>query len=285
LEQLTATSLRMRTIERRACAAALLAVLALVPDHADAASRKTASRAASAKTPQCPSEGTRGVVFGKALDGSSFVTPDGTEIRLAGVLSPGEGGETLSSGQADAARATLAALLRSGPLTLAGDEGPRDRYGRVHAQVFAGGASVQSALLRAGEVRVAPDRASALCDLEFIAAEGEARAQRSGHWRDGLFALRTPEQLDNRTGTFQIVEGTVTTATLYKGRAAIRPRLHQFRRRLPEGFYRHGVAAGHEAFPPGEVRCAQAHRSTRPCSRLARALQRPGNGNRQSRRD
>jgi endonuclease YncB( thermonuclease family) len=221
LEQLTATSLRMRTIERRACAAALLAVLALVPDHADAASRKTASRAASAKTPQCPAEGMRGVVFGKALDGSSFVTPDGTEIRLAGVLSPGEGGETLSSVQADAARATLAALLRSGPLTLAGDEGPRDRYGRVHAQVFAGGASVQSALLRAGEVRVAPDRASALCDLEFIAAEGEARAQRSGHWRDGLFALRTPEQLDNRTGTFQIVEGTVTTATLYKGRAYI----------------------------------------------------------------
>src|SRR5712671_6341754 len=30
-----------------------------------------------------------------------------------------------------------------------------------------------------------------------------------------------PEQLDNRIGTFQIVDGTVTTATLYKGRAYI----------------------------------------------------------------
>jgi endonuclease YncB( thermonuclease family) len=222
LEQLTATSPRKRMIERRAWAAGLLSLLMLVPDSAEAASRRTAaSRAALAKAPQCPSEGTRGVVFGKALDGSSFVTADGTEIRLAGVLSPGEGGETLSAGQADAARATLAALLRSGPLMLAGDEGPRDRYGRVHAQVFAGGASVQSALLRAGEVRVAPDRASALCDPEFISAESEARAQKNGHWRDGLFALRAPEQLDNRTGTFQIVEGTVTTATLYKGRAYI----------------------------------------------------------------
>jgi len=222
LEQLTRALPRACNIARWAWAGALLVSLALVPADGDAASRKAAaSRAAAAKHPQCPSEGTRSVIFAKALDGSSFVTPDGMEIRLAGVLSPGEGGETLSAAQADTARTTLAALLRSGPLTLAGDESPRDRYGRVHAQVFAGGASVQSALLRAGNVRVAPDRASALCAQEFISAESEARAQRSGHWRDGLFALRTPEQLDNRIGTFQIVDGTVTTATLYKGRAYI----------------------------------------------------------------
>lgn len=211
----------MRVIGRWAWAGALLVSMALVADHADAASRKAAAASRAAKAPQCPSMGTRSVVFAKALDGSSFVTPDGMEIRLAGVLAPGEGGETLSPAQSDAARATLAALLRSGPLTLAGDEAPRDRYGRVRAQVFAGGDSVQSALLRAGEVRVAPDRASALCAHELISAEDDARAQRNGHWRDGLFALRTPEQLDNRTGTFQIVEGTVTTATLYKGRAYI----------------------------------------------------------------
>jgi hypothetical protein len=91
----------------------------------------------------------------------------------------------------------------------------------MRAQVFAGGASVQSALLRAGEVRVAPDPASTLCSKEFLESEDEARAQHAGHWRDGLFALRTPEQLNNRTGTFQIVEGTVQTATLVKGRAYI----------------------------------------------------------------
>ena len=38
---------------------------------------------------------------------------------------------------------------------------------------------------------------------------------------DVVLAARTPEQLDNRTGTFQIVEGTVQTATMVKGRAYI----------------------------------------------------------------
>jgi hypothetical protein len=33
--------------------------------------------------------------------------------------------------------------------------------------------------------------------------------------------LRTPEQIANRAGTFQIVEGTVQTATVNKGRAYI----------------------------------------------------------------
>jgi hypothetical protein len=133
LEQLTTSSPRTCVIGRWACAGALLWVVAFVPADGDAASRKVtaASRAAAAKAPQCPSAGSRSVVFAKALDGSSFVTPDGMEIRLAGVLSPGEGGETLSAWQADAARATLAALLRSGPLTLASEENARDRYGRI----------------------------------------------------------------------------------------------------------------------------------------------------------
>jgi endonuclease YncB( thermonuclease family) len=195
-----------------------------MPSEGDAASRKaTTTRAAkaSSKTPQCPSTGTRSVVFAKALDGSTFVTSEGMEVRLAGVLAPGEGGEALSATQSDTARTTLAALLRSGPLTLSGEERPRDRYGRLRAQIFAGGSSVQAALLRAGDVRVAPDRASTLCAKEFIASEDEARATHAGHWRDGLFVLRAPEQINKRTGTFQVVEGTVQTATLVKGRAYI----------------------------------------------------------------
>ena len=184
--------------------------VALVPAAGEAASRKApASR--TVKAPQCPTVGTRAVVFAKAVNGSTFATAEGMQVRLAGVLAPGEGGETLSTAQTDTARATLAALLRGGSLTLAGEEAPRDRYGRVLAHVFAGGVSVQAALLRAGEVRVAPDRASALCDKELISAEADARAQRAGHWRDGLFAPRSPEQLNNRIGTFQIVEGTVQT--------------------------------------------------------------------------
>ena len=212
-----------RFFRRWAWAGVLLAVFALAPGDGDAASRKPAATrtAKAAKAPQCPSAGTHSVVFAKALDGSTFVTAEGMEVRLAGVLAPGEDGEMVSTAQNDTARVTLAALLRGGPLTLSDEEGPPDRYGRVLAQVFVGGTSLQAALLQAGAVRVAPSRASALCNKELIAAEGEARAQRAGHWRDGLFVLRSPEQLDKRTGTFQIVEGTVQTATLVKGRAYI----------------------------------------------------------------
>jgi len=197
---------------------AAFAASALGADDASATSRKRTSRAAEG--PQCPASGARAVGFAKALDGSVFVTTDGAEVRLAGVLAPGEGGEPISRSQSDAAREGLAALLRSGPLTLAADGMP-DRYGRVPAQVFAGGAWVQAAMLRAGELRAAPDRASAPCAKLLLMAEDEARNNRAGHWRDRAFALRTPEELRNRVGSFQTVEGTVQSATTYKGRAYI----------------------------------------------------------------
>ena len=153
-------------------------------------------------------------MFAKVLDGATFVTTDGKEVRLAGVISPA------SSADADAARAALTRVLRTGLLTLAA-ESPADRYGRVIGEVFSDGAWVQAQLLRAGALRMAPDRASASCARQLLAAEDEARIARAGHWRDGAFSSRTPEQLRGRVGTFQAVEGTVTTATLYKGRAYI----------------------------------------------------------------
>ena len=193
----------------------MLMAAAFAPGAANAA---PASRAV--KPLACPSAGTRAVALAKVTDGSTFVTSEGTEVRLAGVLAPGEGGESLSSSQADGARGALARALGTGPLTLGLDDGARDRYGRVLAQVFANGTWVQAAMLRAGEFRVAPDRVSAPCALLLLSAEGDARARRAGHWRD-LFFLRTPEEIGNRAGTFQIVEGTVVSASLYRGRAYI----------------------------------------------------------------
>jgi len=201
------------------CAAAIATLAALAPQPADSASRRTAASRKLAKGPQCPAMGTRALVFAKAVSGSAFLTADNVEVRLAGVLAPGDGGENPSPTQTESARGVLAAMLRAGPVTLSGDT--RDRYGRVLAQVFADGAWVQGAMLRAGELRVAPDPVSAVCAKLSMAAEEEARASRAGHWRDGSFSLHTPEQLGNRAGTFEIVEGTVETASLYKGRAYI----------------------------------------------------------------
>ena len=194
---------------------------ALVPlDDAAAAARKAAAKRAAVKLPECPTIGSRSVVFAKATSGSSFVTEDKQEVRLAGVMAPGEGGETAARSAADAAREALERALRAGAITLAPAEVP-DRYGRIVAQVFAGGAWVQGALLNSGAMRVSPDRASLSCIGQLLTAEDQARTARLGHWRDGSFALRTPEQLKAHVGTFQTVEGEVTTASTNKGRAYI----------------------------------------------------------------
>ena len=160
------------------------------------------------------------MVFAKALSGTSFATQDGREVRLAGVLAPAESGETVASTAVDAARNALADALKGGAVTIAATEAP-DRYGRIVAQVFAGGDWVQGRLLRSGAVRMSPDRASAPCARQLAQAEDEARTGQAGYWRDGAFALRTPEQLRGRVGTFQVVEGEVTTASTNKGRGYI----------------------------------------------------------------
>ena len=193
-------------------------VLAL--DNAEAAARQRATRAkAIPKGPQCPQAGAHTASFARVVSGTSFLTTDGAEIRLAGVLAPGEDGQPAAA--TEGARARLSGRLASETLTYAADEAARDRYGRVPAQVFVGGQWLQGDMLRAGELRSAPDSASGACATLLLAAEDQARMERTGSWRTGTFALRTPEQIANRAGTFQIVEGTVQTATVNKGRAYI----------------------------------------------------------------
>jgi micrococcal nuclease len=197
-----------------------MAATALSPDDAAAAARKRAASRTAPKGPQCPAAGSRAVVFAKALSGTSFTTQDGQEIRLAGVMAPDQAGESVSPSQTEAARQALVNALQTGSLTLAPTEAS-DRYGRVVAEVFAGGAWVQGKLLSSGALRTSPDHVSAPCARQLLQAEDQARAAQLGHWRDGAFALRTPEQLRNRVGTFQVVEGEVTTASTNKGRAYI----------------------------------------------------------------
>jgi len=178
-----------------------------------------ASRAA-AKAPECPTSGTRVVSFARAADGGGFITVDGEEVRLSGILAPGAGGEAASATVTAAAREALQAALRDRTVTLAESGTPRDRYGRTVAQVFADGTLVQIALLEAGEVRAAPDLASASCAKALLAAEAKAREGRRGQWR-GAFRVRDPNDIRNRVGSFQIVEGQVVTATVTRGRAFI----------------------------------------------------------------
>jgi endonuclease YncB( thermonuclease family) len=151
--------------------------------------------------PQCPVSGSRAVGLAKVLDGESFVASDGSEIRLAGVLAPGAGGEAVSRAAAESTRQALARLLSTGALSLAMLDGATDRNKRVVAQVFADGAWVQGNLLKAGAVRMTPDRASLACAAQLLAAEDEASAARAGHWGDGVFLLHTPDEIRGRVGS------------------------------------------------------------------------------------
>jgi micrococcal nuclease len=170
---------------------------------------------------QCPAEGSRVVGFARAIDGAGFVTGEGEEVRLAGVLAPGAGGEAESQTAADAARDALDRALRGRTVSIAGDEPSRDRYGRTLAQVFASATWVQRALLEAGDIRAAPDAASGPCAKPLLEAEAVARANRLAHWRTGVFRVRSPDELRSRLGSFQIVEGKVVTASVTRGRAYI----------------------------------------------------------------
>jgi endonuclease YncB( thermonuclease family) len=160
------------------------------------------------------------VGFARALDGGGFVTTEGEEIRLSGVLAPGAGGEAASEPAAAAARDALSKVLSDRTVTIAPADATRDRYGRTLAQVFADGMWVQASLLQSGAVRAAPDRASAPCAGALLAAEGEGRGRRLGQWRGG-FRVQDPDSIRNRVGSFQIVEGSVVTASVTRGRAFI----------------------------------------------------------------
>jgi len=174
---------------------------------------------AAAPPAECPTSGARVVSFAKVTDGGGFVTADGEEVRLAGIIAPGRGGEAVLSGAA-AAEQVLRTLLQNKTLAITPAAAGRDRYGRTVAVVFADGAWVEAQLLKRGQVRAAPDLASAACARALLAAEDEGRVARAGHWRSGVFRVRKADEVRG-TGTFQIVEGTVTTATVNRGRAYI----------------------------------------------------------------
>ena len=173
-----------------------------------------ARRARPPPAPVCPAAGTEPVVFAQALAGDRFLTTTRQEVRLVGLHAP--------PGREDA-RLALDRLLRGRPLALARAGAAADRYGRIPAQVFAGGAWVQGLLLKEGLVLAAPDVASAPCAGPLLAAEAEARTMRTGGWYDGRFRVLDDAQLmreaGRRAGTFQIVEGTVMSAAVIRGRA------------------------------------------------------------------
>jgi len=186
-----------------------------------AVSAPTAAFPVSATVPQtCPAAGDIPASLAMATSASSFRTREGKEIRLAGVIGPGEDGQDVSVAEAAAARSALESFLSGRRLMLANVSGS-DRYRRITAEVFADGEQVQGAMLRRGLLRVAPEPSAGACLTTLLNAEQEAASKMTGHWGDGNFRIRTPEQVTGRAGKFEIVQGEVWRTRSITGRNLI----------------------------------------------------------------
>ncbi len=152
----------------------------------------------------------------------ALVLEDGRVALLEGIILPAGASDRAPDIYAERALDRLVRLA-VGRVTILGARTPReDRYGRLRAQILLSDGSgerwLQRALLGEGLARVslAPDRNE--CGPELFAAERQARADRAGIWSHAAYRVRTPEQLSDAIGTFQIVEGTVRDVTSGGGR-------------------------------------------------------------------
>src|SRR5438874_6700146 len=168
----------------------------------------------------CPVSGIASVIFREAVSASSFRTADGRELILSGVIGPGEDGEILSGDASRGARDTLASVLSGRHLSIAIARNP-DRYRRLPVELFADSAWIQEAMVRQGWLRVSADQQPGACAAPLLAAENQAITARAGHWGDGAYRLRTPDQLSGREGRFETLEGEVWRVRLLRGAAVI----------------------------------------------------------------
>jgi endonuclease YncB( thermonuclease family) len=151
-----------------------------------------------------------------------LVLEDGRAARLEGITLPAGASDRAPEFLAEQAIAKLKELATARTLTFAAEAPKEDRYDRLRAQaLFADGAGehwLQRALLLQGLARVslAPDRGE--CATELYTAEQQARAEKVGIWSLPAYRVRTPAQLADEVGTFQIVEGTVQSVASGGGR-------------------------------------------------------------------
>ncbi|MEQ8665516.1 MAG: thermonuclease family protein [Rhodospirillales bacterium] len=154
------------------------------------------------------------VVIEPALDGMN-------EVRLVGIQAPKLplGREGFKAWPlADESRSALVDLVHGMTVTLYSGGARADRHGRHLAHLrLANGTWVQGELLRSGWARVYsfPDNRSLIG--EMLALESESRGSHRGIWGHPNYAVRTPGELADLIGRFEIIEGAVLAAAVHKG--------------------------------------------------------------------
>jgi endonuclease YncB( thermonuclease family) len=137
-------------------------------------------------------------------DGDLILT-DGRVLRLEGIRLPRD--DSAPAKLSDRARAALSGLALSATVSFTAPS--RDRYGRLRVQGF-GREWLQVALLEQGLARaaIAPDRNE--CAPDLYEAEARGRARQAGLWSLAAYRIRTPQDVKDTIGSFQLVEGTVS---------------------------------------------------------------------------
>jgi micrococcal nuclease len=165
----------------------------------------------------------------KVIDGETLALDDGREVRLIGALAPKAievGAEAGSWPPEIAAREALAVLVLAKTVTLKFATEQTDRFGRLFAHVFVheGEARrwVQAAMIAAGHARLYALKDQRACLADLGREEEMARTQGLGLWAHAAYAVRDARRvrdLNRLAGSFQIVDGTITSAA--EGREAV----------------------------------------------------------------
>jgi len=161
------------------------------------------------------------------VDGDTVVLEDGRQVRLVGIQAPklplGRKG-FVAWPLADEAREELIRLSMGKPVMLYRGGASQDRHGRVLAQLVTQEGKpvwLQEEMLRTGFARAYSFSDNRICVDALLAAERVARSGGGGIWAIPFYAIRSASNVDelrSLVDTFQLVEGTVTAASIIRGR-------------------------------------------------------------------
>jgi len=150
------------------------------------------------------------------LDGETFTMADQRQVRLINAASVRPflmAGQNGDPALAEAAKAALTKLVAGKTIILRYGGRPKDRYGRVLAQVYlAGGQWVQGAMVSQGHARVYSYRDNHACVQELLSREIQARKAKRGLWNIAAYHIKSAQKIKQLNGvpnSFQLVEGRV----------------------------------------------------------------------------
>jgi micrococcal nuclease len=152
-------------------------------------------------------------------DGDTIGVGDSRIVRLAGIEAPKAASRCAGSAAlAEAATEALAALVAERMVELRAASDRPDRHGRIAAQLWRDdGLWAQGEMLRRGLARVRTTATERDLAAEMLALEAEARAARRGLWGNACFAVRDADAVGALLDSYQVVEGSVVTATKVHG--------------------------------------------------------------------